>query len=170
MRLCRTLPAPSAAKYSRWTNRAYAAIVKQVRDREFTRELKDREAQFAADKENAVQLAVMKAREENGEALARQKETITALKARPDAAETSQRLAVRDALAHKETALLEQEKQMIQLRAKIEAAEKERLISEQAMKDRYAEQLRARDEMIAHYRDFKARQSTKMVGKSHKGN
>ena len=55
---------------------------------------------------------------------------------------------------------------MIQLRAKIEAGEKERLLSEQAMKERFEEQLRARDEMIAYYRDFKARQSTKMVGET----
>ena len=144
----------------------YAAIVKQVRDREFTKELKDRETQFTAERDAAVQLAVLKAREEAGEALARQKEKTAALQARLDAAETSQRLAVRDALADKETALMEQEKQMIQLRAKIEAAEKERLLSEQAMKERFEEQLRARDEMIAYYRDFKARQSTKMVGES----
>lgn len=144
----------------------YAAIVKQVRDREFTKELADREMQFTAQRDTAVQLAVLKAREEAGETLARQKEKTAELQARLDAAETSQRLAVRDALADKETALMEQEKQMIQLRAKIEAAEKERLLSEQAMKDRFEEQLRARDEMIAYYRDFKARQSTKMVGES----
>ena len=144
----------------------YAAIVKQVRDREFTKELKDREAQFTAERDAAVQLAVMKAREETGGVLARQKEKITELQARLDAAETSQRLAVRDALADKETALLEQEKQIIQLRAKIDAGEKERLLSEQAMKESFQEQLRARDDMIAYYRDFKARQSTKMVGES----
>ena len=144
----------------------YAAIVKQVRDREFTKELKDREAQFTAERDAAVQLAVMKAKEETGGTLARQKEKITELQACLDAAETSQRLAVRDALADKETALLEQEKQIIQLRAKIDAGEKERLLSEQVMKESFQEQLRARDDMIAYYRDFKARQSTKMVGES----
>ncbi len=117
----------------------YAAIVKQVRDREFTKELKDREAQFTAEKESAVQLAVMKAREEAAGVLARQKETITALQARLEAAETSQRLAVRDALADKETALLEQEKQLIQLQAKIDAGEKERQLSEQAIKEKFEE-------------------------------
>ena len=50
----------------------YAAIVKQVRDREFTKELADRESQFTAQRDAAVQLAVLKAREDAGEALARQ--------------------------------------------------------------------------------------------------
>ncbi len=48
----------------------------------------------------------------------------------------------------------------------MEREEKERQLKEQALKDNYEEKLRAKDEQIAYYKDFKARQSTKMVGES----
>ena len=37
---------------------------------------------------------------------------------------------------------------------------------EQELKKRYDQQLKDKDELIAYYKDFKARQSTKMVGES----
>ena len=40
------------------------------------------------------------------------------------------------------------------------------LVKEQNLKDKYEEKIKDKDEQIAYYKDFKARQSTKMVGES----
>jgi hypothetical protein len=42
----------------------YAAIVKQVRDKEFSKEIQTRETQFESEKNNAVQLAVLEAKKD----------------------------------------------------------------------------------------------------------
>ena len=42
----------------------YAAIVKQVRDKEFSKEIKTREIQFETDKDNAVHMAKLEAEKE----------------------------------------------------------------------------------------------------------
>ena len=40
----------------------YAAIVKQVRDKEFNKEISNRETQFENDKNNAIELAKLRKR------------------------------------------------------------------------------------------------------------
>ena len=49
---------------------------------------------------------------------------------------------------------------------KLETSKSEYLIKETSLKATYEEKLKAKDEQIAYYKDFKARQSTKMVGES----
>ena len=70
------------------------------------------------------------------------------------------------AVAGKEKELAEKDKKIYQLSGDIESGEKERRLKEQSLKESYEEKLRAKDEQIAYYKDFKARQSTKMVGES----
>ena len=55
---------------------------------------------------------------------------------------------------------------MLQLEGKLQEAEKDKTIQEQSLKDKYSEQLKAKDTEIAFYKDLKARMSTKMVGET----
>ena len=48
----------------------------------------------------------------------------------------------------------------------MDSEEKESQLKEQSLKEKYEEQLKMKDELVAYYKDFKARQSTKMVGES----
>jgi len=173
----------------------YAAILKQVHDKEFDKELKKRESLFADEKKSAVQLAEMLTREglqkrlderdkeiqtlqhqiellhtehtHDMERFSEEKEReIDRLKSTLDQAETQQKLAVTEAVAAKEKALSEKEVEITRLYDAIKSQEKKMLLNEQNLRENYEMQLRMKEETIAQYRDFKARQSTKMVGES----
>lgn len=173
----------------------YAAIVRQVRDKEFGKELKDREAQFEADKKTAVQLAKAETENTLKDALAKKEQTIlelqrqidaaqtaqklavselltqkekeiAKLQSRIDAAQTAQKLAVSEALSQKEKELAEKEQEITKLSGDIRREQTERKLEEQSLRDKHAEALREKDREIEYYKDFKARQSTKMIGES----
>lgn len=69
----------------------YAAIVRQVRDKEFEKELSERKAQYLSEKENAVLLAQTQTRQELAEEISR-------LQAKLAAAESARQLAEADAV------------------------------------------------------------------------
>ena len=137
----------------------YAAIVKQVRDKEFGREIKERERQFEEEKGYAVKLAV-------SEAITEKEQKIMELQAKIDAAGSERKLAVTEAVSEKDRQLAEKEKQIYLLEGQVHNGEKESQLKEQALRENYEEKLKAKDEQFAYYKDFKARQSTKMVGES----
>ncbi len=144
----------------------YAAIVKQVRDKEFGKEIRERETQFETEKESAVKLARAEEKSAFQSELAKKEAEIAKLKSEIEAKEKDRQLAVTQAVAGKEKELAEKDKKIYQLSGDIESGEKERRLKEQSLKESYEEKLRAKDEQIAYYKDFKARQSTKMVGES----
>ena len=87
----------------------YASIVQQVRDSEFNKELKRREAELAEKTENDVKIARMEQEKVSLEELRKKDLRISemdkemeTLKARLDGAETERRLAVTEALGEKE--------------------------------------------------------------------
>ncbi|MBQ8418268.1 MAG: DUF2130 domain-containing protein [Phascolarctobacterium sp.] len=169
----------------------YAAIVKQIRDREFQKEVYEREAQFKAhlqtlekDRQLAIKNAIsikdaeiaelkaqINANAQNNkltinEAVAVKEKEITALQARLTAYEMEKRLAISEVVFKNEKVLAAKNQELLRLTNQIEANEKENKIREQSIKDGYEEKLRSKDEQIAYYKDFKARQSTKMIGES----
>lgn len=180
----------------------YAAIVKQVRDREFNKEITERMAQFQTEKESAVSLAktatakaydvalakkamevqdlqnqllLLKAEQASSlqEALAKkelelaQKEQLIAsLKERLNAGQQQTELAVARIINEKQQELNAKEKSILQLNSAIENSKKESAIREQNLISTYEEKLKFKDEEIERYKDFKLRQSTKMVGES----
>ncbi len=141
----------------------YAAIVKQVRDKEFGKEIRERETQFETEKESAIKLARAEEKSAFQSELAKKEAEIAKLKSEIEAKEKDRQLAVTQAVAGKEKELAEKDKKIYQLSGDIESGEKERRLKEQSLKESYEEKLRAKDEQIAYY---KARQSTKMVGES----
>ena len=58
------------------------------------------------------------------------------------------------------------EKDINELKNKLDLKENEYLLKEKTLNDSYKEKLKDKDEQIAYYKDFKARQSTKMIGES----
>ncbi len=63
-------------------------------------------------------------------------------------------------------ALQEKEKELADINNKLTSKEKEILIKEQALKEKYEQELKLKDEQIAQYKDFKMRLSTKGIGES----
>ncbi len=144
----------------------YAAIVKQVRDKEFGKELRERTAQLEAEKESAVLLAKSEEKRAFLDTIAKKEAELAALREKVASEENQKRLEISEAVMEKEKELADKKNEITALRAQVEAGEKERQLKEQALKEKYEEKLRAKEEQIAYYKDFKARQSTKMVGES----
>lgn len=173
----------------------YASILKQVRDKEFEKEINAREQQFLTEKENAVKLAQAETKTQLTDVLnkkelelaelnskiraeSKSKELaiaevktqkdleIAQLKAKIASFETDKELAISKAINEKEKELSEKENCIVKLNAQIETNQKESQLKEQSLKEQYEEKLRFKDEEIAHYKDFKARLSTKMIGET----
>lgn len=155
----------------------YAQIVQQVRDKEFETELKRRAQELEQRKESDLTLIKMeqeRIREaelsRKAEELAKKDGEIARLTARLEALENKtaaeKRLAVTEAVQQKERELAEQSTQIITLRGLLSQKETESQLKEKSLQESYEEKLRLKDEQIEYYKDFKARQSTKMVGES----
>lgn len=91
---------------------------------------------------------------------------IVKLKTQLATKDTEQQLAISNAISVKDKELSKKEQEIITLNSKIESVENEHKINENAIKEKYEEQLRGKDELIDYYKDFKAKQSTKMIGES----
>ena len=166
----------------------YAAIVKQVRDTEFEKEIKQRESSFETEKKNAVDIAVAKLTGEKdkliaelnakldtqksqtkieAEKVASDKDKLIAekefeilkLKGELELSKTNTDLSVKNAVSDKDAKILELESQ-------IKLSKSEWDLKEKSIMERHTEQLKLKDDEIAYYKDFKSRQSTKMVGES----
>ena len=109
------------------------------------------------------ELALECLRSEAGKELAQTKsqsdQTIADLNARIKAFETEKDLEVNRAVSAVER---ERDNFKLQLAAK----ENERQLVESNLKEKYTAELKAKDEQIAYYKDFKARLSTKMLGET----
>lgn len=151
----------------------YAQIVQQVRDQEFDRELRQREKELEDLKEKDLELAQMKQKEafdralsSKEAALSEKEREIALLRAQLDNSETQKKLAVSEAVQKKDRELSEQATQITELRSRLSGKETESQLKEQALQKQYEDRLRLKDEQIEYYKDFKARQSTKMIGES----
>lgn len=173
----------------------YAAIVKQVRDKEFNRELKERESQFKMAKEDALEVARTKAEKDFNQLKAEKDRLVSELNAKLTAKDEEQKHIVKEAEAEKDkiiaelsaqitnsenaknlavsevetryTKLLSEKKEEIaKLNGDLESANKELEIRVNSIRREYDVIIKNKDEQIEQYRDFKARQSTKMIGES----
>lgn len=145
---------------------SYASIVKQVRDEEFNAELKSREEAFRNEKENAVRLVNAQNEKDLQEKISEKNSIITQLKSSLEQKESEKELAIAKAVAEKETELNKKEIELSELKSKIENSESQYALKERTLKEGFDTQLKLRDDEIERLKDFKAKQSTKMVGES----
>ena len=98
--------------------------------------------------------------------LIEKEQEIARLKAQLDKADTEKKLAVTEALQAKDKELADRNTEITDLKGKLISKETENELKERSLKEQYEEKLKMKDEQLQYYRDFKARQSTKMVGES----
>ena len=164
----------------------YAEIVKQVRNREFNDELQRQKAAMDSEKKMAVELAVTKANSEKDDEIARLKNQLEAQQNELNNIKDKSASELKLALSQKEqeiaqlkgtiennkskselavqTALQEKETLITELKSKLQIEKSEAQLRETNLKDQFTAQLKAKDETIAFYKDFKARESTKQIG------
>ena len=151
----------------------YAQIVQQVRDKEFDKELRRREEELAGKQESELRLLKLEQKQEYDAALA-EKETeiqkldrlIAELRAQISGTETEKKLAVAEVVSEKDRELSEKTTEITALKSQLANKATENELKEQALQKQYEEKLKMKDEQIEYYKDFKARQSTKMIGES----
>ena len=98
--------------------------------------------------------------------LIEKEQEIARLKAQLDKADTEKKLAVTEALQAKDKELADRNTEITDLKGKLISKETENELKERSLKEQYEEKLKMKDEQLEYYKDFKARQSTKMVGES----
>ncbi len=144
----------------------YAEIVRQVRDGEFHKEMEMRRRDLEKNKETEISLLRSQLEQENERALGLKQARIAELENAVRSAAQQQEMAVLQAVSQKDMDILRQKEKIGQLERDVEAARQEEKIKLQQLRTQYDERLRDKDEQIAYYKDFKARQSTKMIGES----
>ena len=179
---------PHCKKAFKIDEAGFADILKQVRDREFDKELHDRLELSKKDKENAVklaeantknasqaeiakkdtELAELKAQKDAlvGELKAEKDAEIARLQARVESAETEKKLAVTEAV-------VKVEKERDRLSGELKNKDTEKQLIETSLKEKFAAELKTKDDIIRHKdeeialrKDMKLRLSTKMIGET----
>ena len=147
----------------------YASIVQQVRDSEFEKELKRRESELTNKSANELMLQKMQDEQErakihhDNEVLMMEKDRlIEQLRSQISNNEMEKKLAVTMAMEEKNKELTNKTAEISELKNKVSNQEFELTLQEKTLKEKYEEQLKMKDEQIAYYKDFKAKQSTKM--------
>lgn len=173
----------------------YAAIVSQIKDAEFHKELCERVAQLEKSKNDELTLIKTQAVAEKDKSIFELNKEIENLKAKLESKgkdfeldkersmnalkqENEQlkikiennaqerTLAVTKALSEKKDEIVEKEKHIILLETQLQDAAKDKQLLEQSLKEKYAFQLKEKDDLIAYYKDLKTKMSTKMVGET----
>lgn len=161
---------PHCKKAFKIDEAGYADILKQVRDREFEQTLHERLEAAEKEKVSAVELAqektkselrteFVKLQKEMSELQADKNAEIAKLESKLATAETEKKLALTEAVS-------KLEKERDELANKLNSKDTETKLLESSLKDKYETELKSKDEMIAYYKDMKAKLSTKMVGET----
>ncbi|MEG0170342.1 DUF2130 domain-containing protein [Anaerorhabdus sp.] len=173
----------------------YADILNQVRTSEFNQEVHDRLEQIKIQHKSEIALAEEKSQNQLQKELAKMEQVIADLKAKNDASKQSEIIAIADvekkmrediierdkqiALLNNKLqslednkklelnqALSQKDKELLETQHKVELLQKETEIEKASIKEKFELELKQKEETIAFYKDFKAKQSTKMIGES----
>lgn len=166
----------------------YQAIVNQVRDQQFSDDLKLREAQLVKEKESALTL-VKKEMQNEIEKLKLQLEqkdnenevNIQLLKNKTEMdylkelnEKENKILELSNKLENKENEsnlIIEKmvnakDKEIVELTNQLENRESQFKIKENSLKEKYESQLKSKDDLIDYYKDLKVKLSTKLIGET----
>ena len=147
--------------------RKIASLQAQIENGKNERKLAITEAVNVKEKEILQKIEEINKLKEAFSAKEREKDgEIEQLKAKIANGETERKLAVSEAVQKKEKEISERVTEITELRSRLSSKDTENQLKEQSLHKEYEEKLKLKDEQIEYYKDFKARQSTKMIGES----
>lgn len=177
----------------------YDSILRQVRDHEFEKQVKEREKLMLSEKEKDVKLALANQEKSFKEELSKKEEEILKLKGSVDTLNKNKDVEIDNIKAKTEKSFSdeinrlnlkikdlegqiklkdneiksevlkitsEKDKSISDLKGQIDLNEKEYKLKEKTIKEKFENDIKAKNEMIDYYRDLKAKASTKMIGES----
>lgn len=186
---------PSCGKEFTIDEASYAEIVSQVRNKEFTAEIHEKLEQIAHQHQSELALVQEKAANQLANQLAQKETEISDLQHKISQFEIEKELVKRESDKQRITEISAKERELAELQAKmkelenqnklsliqanadnekliadlknqLQLKEKEDALEKQSLKQQYETELKQKDDNIAFYKDFKAKQSTKMIGES----
>ena len=159
----------------------YAAIVKQIRDKEFSKEV-------AQEKENAVKLAVTQLEADKDKIIAELQQKLAIANLEKEAAVSDAEAEGKKLLAEKDNEILQlksqreldkvnaesalkeataqKENEIMEIRNSFELEKSRHELEEKKLKESHQAELKQKDDAISYYKDLKTSMSTKMVGES----
>ncbi|KKT82927.1 MAG: hypothetical protein UW82_C0052G0003 [candidate division WWE3 bacterium GW2011_GWC2_44_9] len=155
---------PNCKKAFKVDEAGFADILKQVRDHRFEEELIERLNIVEKEKESAVKLAEANIKNALQADLAKKETELAEMKSRINNAELEKKLSITEAVN-------KIEKERDELVGELKSKDTEKQLLETALKEKYATELKTKndiikmkDEEIALRKDLKVKLSTKMVG------
>lgn len=174
---------------------SFAEILNQVRTSEFQKEIEEKLAQIKIQHDNEIALAQERTKHQFEKELAEKEKEIMNLQTLHTSSKQKEEVEKMNIEKAMQAKLYERDQELAQMKMKLEAIEmnkkleinqaitqKEKEVSELhhqvdllanqhevekiAIKEKYEVELKQKEETIALYKDFKAKQSTKMVGES----
>ena len=137
----------------------YADILKQVRDRDFEAQLHERLAEADKTKKIEIELAESKVAQQSQQAAQAKDAEIVRLQAELDKSGLAQQLAV-------DTAVTSIRTELEQAQSKLAIQDAQRQASESLVKEAHAKEIALLQDQVEQYRDFKRKQSVKLLGES----
>lgn len=151
---------------SRLAEQKEAASKRELEQKEESAERERRLREEAEKRERELREETEKREREQREDAERSRQELTELRAELDRAQQAQELAVIRAMQDREKQLADSRAETDRLRAELELQAQQSKLNENTLIERQRNELRVRDEEIERLKDFKTRQSTKMVGES----
>ena len=151
----------------------YAELLSQVRNEAFEEELHKRAKELEDKNKSDLKMAQMQQEKSFAEVIsdkdkeiANKEMEIQKLKNQISMGDSEKKLAVSEAVRDKDKEIADINKAVIELKSQLVNQKNESALKEKSLEETYKNQLKLKDEQIEQYKDFKARQSTKMVGES----
>ena len=159
----------------------YESIVKQVRDKVFNEELKKYEKRFNDEKNQDIKMILKEQENERLELLNKKDLEINTLQNKLQTMELNTQVKLekkyQDTINEKilminelqkeiEITKTKKDNEILLLESEIDKKKNEYALKEKMVKEGFEEKMKSKDELIAYYKDFKAKQSTKMIGES----
>lgn len=166
----------------------YAAIVKQIRDHEYKKEIEEYKNHLNTEMQSSNELVRVQTENKFQNELSEKENEILRLQAQIDSILKDQKIKVAEAVAKKDEEISKQKNEILKLNSKLtnssketelavakalssadrEFRDKESVLKEEALKQKeeFAQKLQEKEKEVEYYKDLKAKMSTKMVGET----
>lgn len=157
---------PSCRKVIKVDEADYAAIVSQVKNKEFEAELGRRLGEKEKQQKAIQEASELRAKQDYATQLSEKDKEIADLKAVVNAGNDKKEIAVLEAQRKAQEQMQQKENEILRLNAQIASAKSEAQLRENGIKETFSAQLKQMQDQLEYYKDLKTRMSTKMVGET----
>lgn len=144
----------------------YAAIVSQIKDEEFNKELERRKKELEEETKTKIENVKLNVKNAQDKTINDLKTEIESLKTKVLLKDKELQNAQEKAAYDKELALNNANQTISKLKNNLDMKDKENELAIKTLNEKHNSEIKIKDEQIEHYRDMKARLSTKMIGES----